>query len=240
MTNDILLRYSIRDALEFCRTHHIQIPPDLLDGLEAVGIAAKAIGDITAISAEYHDAITQAIISYFNGERRRQNANADFRKACTQAFGDGFDTGWQDGGGQLPTDPDANDWLNARTEEEFGHISVLFSQMKDLKGEEGFDYFAYATARADGYTKTLLAVYGMGKIMAAKNKMLTFAGPNGQPDNICQRNNGTCVRLMGQRHRASWWVAHDLLPYPGNANYDCGAWECRHRLEDDDGNKFTQ
>jgi hypothetical protein len=99
---------------------------------------------------------------------------------------------------------------------------------------------SYATARATGFSATLDSVYAQGKLRSRKNVMLTFAGPNGSPDNICQKNNGTCVRLMGKRHSAKYWLSRDLVPYPGNTNYDCGAWECRHGLQDDSGNWWTR
>lgn len=232
-----MLRSWLRTARDYCLHNGIEIPDDLARGIRAM----KSVGDIAAVSAEYNRAITLAIVDYATDRRRRENATQDFRRASATAFLDGFETGWIDGGGELPTDQDAIDWLIARQEQEYGFIGQLFQQIKDLRTDDpNFDYFAFATARADAYTATLQAVYNEGKLRAAKNKMLTFAGQDGSPDSICQSIGGTCVQLMGQRHRASWWIAHDLIPRPGNTNFDCGGWHCSHFLQDDDGNRFTQ
>ncbi len=233
---------ALRKALLYCLEKDIAIPLDLAVALADQDIkirAIKSVGDMGAISASYHDAITQAIIDYFTGDRRPQDAKGDFREACSSAFVDGFETGWVDGGSELPTDEDAGAWLAGRQDQEFGFISQLFVDMKELKKEEGFDYFSFATSRADGYVATLQSVYNEGKLRAAGNKMLTFTGTDGSADHICQSIGGTCVQLMGQRHRAAWWVSHDLVPHPANGNYDCGGWNCQHYLEDDEGNRFT-
>lgn len=230
-----MLRTALQRAAAWCAANGVSVPADLTAAL-------KVVGDMATISAQYHDAITQAVIDYFTGDRRIQDARGDYKHAVAQAFGDSFETGWLDGGGELPVDDDANEWLTARMEAEFGYVAILFQQMKELKKEDDkdFDYFAFATARADGYTATLRTVHAEGKVRAAGNKLLTFTGTDGSPDHICQSTNGTCVRLMGQRHRASWWVSRGLIPGPGNSNYDCGGWNCQHFLADNDGNKFTQ
>jgi hypothetical protein len=234
---DTQLVTSISNALAWCERQGIDIPLDIALKARQVG-AIKADGDITSISADYHSEITAALLTYFEGGSVTGPRNA-FRRAAVEALGDGFDIGYTDGGGELPIDGDALDWLNARIEQEMGFVSAVFEQLKALRKEEDFDALAWISERADGYTATLSDLYNQGKLYGAKNKMLTFDGEDGSPDNICQRNNGTCVRLKGKRHKASWWIAHDLIPYRGNPNFDCGAWECQHYLRDDDGNRFT-
>jgi hypothetical protein len=97
----------------------------------------------------------------------------------------------------------------------------------------------YATDRANGYAATLDGIYGQGKLRSRKNVILTFTGPNGSPDYACQKNNGTCVRLYGKRHSAKYIISRDLIPYPGNTNFTCGAWACEHFWQDDSGNRWT-
>jgi len=231
------LKSALQDAVAWLDNRGVDLPTDLDAALVAVGI--KTVGDLASTQAEYHDAITQAIIDYFTGDRRIQEARNDFKHAITNGLGDSFETGWLDSGQELPLDPEAVDWIAARQEQEYGFTDQLFVQARELKKDKEFDYFSWATERADGYTRTAKQVYDEGRIWAAKNKMLTFTGQDGSPDHICQSTGGTCVRLMGQRHRASWWVSHGLIPGPGNGNYDCGGWNCGHRLEDDEGNQFT-
>ena len=230
------LEQAIADGIAYLDWEGFEVPVDVRLRAHALG-AVKAAGDLASIYAAYHDAITGALTDYFEGGSMAGPKNA-FKRAAVENLGAAFDLGWSDGGGELPADGDALDWFNARIQQETGFIDQLFENAKALRKEEGADTFGWTNEHADQYTMTVSDIYNMGKMFASKNKMLTFTGEDGRPDNICQRTNGTCVKLKGQRHRASWWIAHDLVPYRGNPNYDCGAWECRHYLEDDDGNKF--
>lgn len=229
MTN---LTETLSIAFRYCDTNGIDVPSDLYVRAFHAG-ALKAGTDLSVISATYYNAVTEALITYLDGASVTGPRN-QFRRAAVEALGSAFDAGY----GSLP-EGDALAWLNTRIEQEMANISALFEQAKQLRKESDFDRSAWVSARADGYTRTLRDVNGMGKMFAAGNQMLTFDGEDGSMDNICQKNNGTCVRLKGQRHRASWWIAHDLVPYRGNPNYDCGAWECRHGLFDDNGNRVT-
>jgi hypothetical protein len=230
LTDDLLRILKV--AAEFALKRGAELSADVLKTL-----ALKAT-DMGAINAAYHDEITQALIAYFEGGSIAAPKNS-FKRATLTAFQDAFDLGYSDGGGELPVDAEANAWLEARTQEEFGNVDALFEQAKELRKDKEFDYPVWVAARADGYTATLSDIYNQGKLISAKDKMLTFEGDDGDANHICQSIGGTCVRLKGQRHRASWWRSHDLVPYRGNTNYDCGGWNCNHYLIDDDGNIFT-
>src|SRR5258706_5046637 len=231
------LHASITNAFKYLDEKSVEVPLDL--SLKALSLGVfKAASDLAAINATYHDAITQSLTQYFEGGSLTGPRN-QFRKGGNQAFQDSFMLGWQDGGGTLPLDDAALSWLGNRIQEEWTHIDGLFQQAKELRKEKDFDYFSWINDRADGYTGTLVSVYNQGKLRAKPNIMLTFGGADGDQNHICQSINGTCVKLMGKRHKASWWLAHDLVPYPGNPNYDCGAWRCRHKLSTDDGNPYT-
>jgi hypothetical protein len=227
----------IAAGLRYCDEHGVEVPPSLYLRAQRVG-AIKAAGDLAAIGAQYHDAITSALVTYMEGGSIVPSRNA-FRRAMVEALGGAFDLGWTDGGGELPASGDALEWLNARVEAEFGHIGTLFQQAKELRKDPEADWFKWVSDRADGYVRTTTDAYNMGKMYAAGNKMLTFDGPDGDKDNICQSTNGTCVQLKGQRHRASWWLARNLVPYRGNTSMDCGGWECEHFLRTDEGERFT-
>lgn len=227
------LTETITAAVRYCDANGIEIPLDLRLRAWRAG-ALKAGGSLDAIRAAYHDAITESLIDYFEGGSIVSSRNA-FKRATVEAFGGAWDAGWND---DPPTD-EALDWFNARVEQEFGHISVLFEQAKELRKDSGADWLTWTSARADGYTGTVDTIYNQARLFAAKDKMLTFDGKDGDANHVCQSINGTCVRLKGQRHRASWWIAHDLIPYPGNENFDCHCWNCSHFLRDDDGNRFT-
>lgn len=224
-------------AFAYCDANGIEIPLNLHARARNVG-AVKASSDMDGYRAQYHDTITEALTTYFEGGSVTGPRNR-FRVAATETFYDVFYLGWADGGQEPPIDEDALAWLDGRINQEYGFIDQLFAQIKELRKDKEFDFFAFVTAKADGYTRTLDIVYNQALLYAKQNQMLTFDGEDGDPDHICQSINGTCVRLKGQRHRASWWIARDLMPYPGNPNYDCGAWRCRHFLRDDAGNRVT-
>jgi hypothetical protein len=211
-------------------------------------IAIRAVGDYSGIRSQYVNDIREAMINYGLGYAGLAVSKGQFKRAMATAFVDGFETGWLSGAGGDTYEPASEDtqWLADRTNQELIYIDGLFQSLKDLIAETTDeepvtqqDILNFAQSHANGYGNTLDGVFAQGKVRGAKNKMLTFGGPNGSPDNICQRTGGTCVRLMGQRHRASWWKNHDLIPYPGNPNYDCGAYECKHRLKSDSGEIYA-
>jgi hypothetical protein len=174
-----------------------------------------------------------------------REAKSFLKQTMATSFVDSFETGFvETGGDPYEPEPEDSEWLATRLNQELAYIDGLFVTMKAMlkDAEEPLtisEIGQYAEGRADGYCATLDGVYAQGKLRGKKSVMLTFAGENGSPENICQKNGGTCVRLMGQRHRARWWIGHDFIPGPGNENYDCGGYNCRHFLQDDAGNRWT-
>jgi len=106
----------------------------------------------------------------------------------------------------------------------------MFIALKDLRGTVDPD--EEATRRADGYTDTLGAVYGEGKLRGDKNKMYTFVGDDGE------ESCATCQRLKGKRMKAKKIIADGMIPRPGNEHFDCKGYKCQHYWEDDDGNQL--
>ena len=166
------LKLALQQAIEYSRAQKIKIPADLYLRAFKVG-AIKASASIDQASAEYHDRITEALTTFFEGGSITAPKN-EFKRAMVDAFGSVFNQGWIDGGNQLPVEGEALDWFEARVNAEFGFIDMLFEEAKQLRKEEGFDFFAWVTARADSYTSTLFAIYNTAKLFASKNKILTW------------------------------------------------------------------
>jgi hypothetical protein len=205
----------------------------------AAAVVQLALGDYAPIRDEYRTRLYSEILDYLSADaNQRTKANAA-KRAATEAFTSAGDLGYQDGGGPGAMEPDDSDWLNSRLEAELANITALFSQLRETKKDPEFtrqEAFDIANARADGYAGTLDSVYNESKMRGAKNKMLTFGGQDGHaPDYPCPE----CRRLKGKRHRAKWWTSRGLVPYPGNTNFTCGSWQCKHFLFDDDGKVFT-
>jgi hypothetical protein len=232
----------LRKLYEQCRMNGTSVDP------RVAAVAIRAVGDYTGIRSQYVNDIQAAMIYYMLGEIGMAAAKGQFKRAMATAFVNGFETGYIDGAGGNVYEPEPEDtqWLASRTDQELGYIDTLFLSLKDIiKGateEEPVtqvDVLDIAEARATGFGLTLDGVYAQGKLRGKKNIMLTFDGPNGSSDNICQKNNGTCVRLMRKRHSAKYWISRDLVPYRGNVNYDCGCYECRHFLRSDAGERYA-
>lgn len=189
-------------------------------------------GDLASINAPYHDAITEALTTFFEGGSIAGPRNA-FKRATSAAFLDAFELGWAMGGGSLPIDEDALSWLDARLNQEFGYIDMLFQEAKELRKEDGFDSFTWSTARADGYTNTLREIFNVGNLRASKDKMVTFDGEDGAES--CD----TCQKLKGKRHKISWFVARNYVP-PFGTGLECHPGKrCQHYLVDDNGEQVT-
>lgn len=218
-------------AFGYCDENGIEIPLSLTLRARRLG-ALKATGDLSSINAVYHDAITASLTEYFEGAGIAGPRN-NFKRAMIQAFGDAFDLGWTEGGGELPIDDEAISWLEARLNAEAGFIDMLFQEAKELRKDKDFDFFSWVVARADGYTNTLKEIYNAAKLRAMDDRMVTFDGDDGKescPD---------CQRLKGQRHKISWFVKRNFVP-PFGTGLECHrGGHCQHGLMDDKGKWVT-
>lgn len=200
----------------------------------ARGVVGK---DYNAIRDGYANDIYGAVEDYLKGDQAITKFRNTFRKSILTYFDAAFFTGYLDAGGAVNemTDEDKA-WLIARQEQEIGFADALFQQLKSIRTEArdtGESPFEIAMKRSQGYTKTLDGVYAQGKMRGSSNVMLTLQGPDGKES--CT----TCQKLKGKRHSAKWWRDRDLIPYQGNANYECGCWICQHRLFTDDGKQYA-
>mgnify|MGYP001443575275 CR=1 FL=1 len=226
---------TLRSLYLQCRASGTPVDP------HTAAVAIRAVGDYASIRGAYYNGIFESVSNYLGGYMGIATARGEMKKACATAFLDAFETGWVDtqgAGATYEPEPEDSEWLATRMQQEFAFIDSTFQTMKAMKAdaEEPLtedEIVSYATARAVGYTASLDAVYGQGKLRSQKNKMLTLDGPDGQES--CR----TCQKYKGQRHRASWWISRDLVPAPGNENYECGGWQCQHILSDDSGNQWT-
>jgi hypothetical protein len=187
------------------------------------------------IKAEYSVTLYVAMADYLESGRPITSFRNSVRSAVTDAFTLAFYAGYADAGGSGELPDEAVDWLNGRIEQEIGFADGLFEELKSLRADESKtqdEKLSWAEARANGYTGTLNSIYSYGQTYGGENIMATFDGDDGNescPD---------CQRMKGQRHSLKWWREHDLIPRPGNPNYECGNWpgHCHHGLYDDEGN----
>lgn len=212
-----------------CRSKGIMVNPHV------AYIAIQSAGDYSTIRNGYLLDLENTIVSVLEGWETWTIGKGIIKQAMATAFLDSFETGWIETGGD-PYEPEADDseWLATRIDQELANIDSMFvdikAMMNDTEEPLTSDEIAqYAQARAQGYTVTLDSIYGQGKLRGKKSVMLTLDGPDGQ------KSCATCQRYKQQRHRARWWISHGLVPEPGNENYECGCWQCQHKLSDDKG-----
>ena len=227
------LKNSIRAALAYLNQYDIRLPDEMRYMLRAKGIVGKAASSLSEINAIYHDIITETLIDYFESGGSIVSPKKTIKSAMQDSFYDAFYAGWEAGGNKPPLTDEAKDWLVTRINQERGYIDMLMQNAKALRKEDDFNYFAWIEQRADGYTSSVVGVYNAGIMFAKNSKMLTWVlGPT---EEHCK----TCASLNGKRHRASWYLSRNYIPRQPGAAMNCGGYNCKCSLVDDNGVEVT-
>ena len=223
----------LRNLYTQCRQGGLRVDPHV------AAVAIRAVGDYSGVRAVYIIEITNAMVEYMRGYAGMVASRNTFKKAMVTAFADGFETGYMEtaGGDTYEPEREDTDYLALKMDAEMGYIDSLFFSLKEIVAGASIeepvtdeDIVSEADSRATMFARTLDGVYGQGKLRGKKNQMLTLAGTDGTIS--CS----TCRKYANKEiyHRAKWWVAHDLIPGPGSS-YECGGWQCFHRLQDKNG-----
>jgi len=180
----------------------------------------RAAGGFDGIRNTYWAIIYDAVYDYLTGDKPVTSFKNKMKKGMVEAFGATIDKGYEESGGELPLDDDTLAWLNEQVANESGYIDDLFSRLK--QEWDGIDPINEAFARADGYAKTLDAIYAEAKMRGAKNATAEFVGDDGAES--CE----DCQKMKGKKHKLSYIIANNLIPRPGNDNYKCKGYHCEH------------
>jgi hypothetical protein len=172
------------------------------------------------IRNNYWAIVYDAVHDYLDGDRPATSFKSAMKRGMLEAFTDAAELGYEEVGGELPMDDDTQDWLTDAQSAEIGHIDDLFLRLREEW--DGLDAIDEAFARADGYTKTLDGIFAQAKMRGAKNATAEFVGDDGE------KSCPDCQKLQGKRHRLSYIIENDLIPYPGNTNFECQGYECQH------------
>jgi hypothetical protein len=185
------------------------------------------------VRAAYGDAIYAAILEYLAAAGSSTQYKNRVKRAVVESFPEVFYLAYASGGGEV-VDPEDDQWLTAKINAEMAYVDLLFQSMKTVKdtAESADERRAEANARADGYLKTLDAVYAEGLLRGKKNRMLTMVGEDGAESCV------DCQRHKGKRYTARKWLRLGIPGVPGNG-WECGGWKCQHGLIDDEGVAFT-
>lgn len=190
------------------------------------------MSDYQKIRSDYRLAIFGIVKNYLEspGKDYRSAANK-MKKATTAAY---------IAAARAADKKAKNDWVKAKIALIFLFIAKLWEDLWQLKQEkeqfEPAQAEKIANQRADGYSAGLDGVFSESKVRRAGDLLLTFDGIDGKPPEWpCE----TCDGLKGQTHPARWWVENGLVPFPGNTNFVCGGWGCKHGLFDQNHKQFT-
>jgi hypothetical protein len=184
------------------------------------------------VRRDYKAAIYGLIWIFLTGSETAEEVRKKMEGVILAAFLLAYDIGLEDGGG---ANKDTK-WIKERIAKEFVFVSALVTELYMLRQSKVFDAMVVADTRSIGYTASLDGAYNQGKVTGAGDELLTFAGISGQPPEWpCKE----CSYWLGKTRPASFWVTHELVPgQPGNQNFSCLGFMCRHTLEDENGDIF--
>ena len=224
---------AVKTTLDYCRQNNIRLPEDITRDARQLGLipSARKAADYSSIRDRLYLAIFDAVDGFLSSNAHAGTYSRVMAVAVSQAYLETAEIAYVEGGGSLPLDDDTAAWVRGELDAQLGFVDSLFETLKALRKEGDFEAENEAVRRADGYCNSLDAFFNGVKLSGAGNIMLTFDGDDGKES--CT----DCQRYKGQRHRASWWIAHDAVP--PSRSFECGGYHCDHFLRDDDGNEFT-
>ena len=188
--------------------------------------------DYSKIRRDYKAAIYGLIWLFLTGSETPEETRKKMEGVLLAAFLLAYDLGLEDGGDAIAD----RTWIKERIAKELVFISALVTELYMLRQSKVFDAMAVADTRSTGYVASLDGVYNQGKVTGYGDELLTFDGIDGRPPEWpCPE----CLYWKGRTRPASFWITHDLVPYPGNQNYTCKTFKCQHGLFDANGKQFT-
>lgn len=230
----------IGTALQFFKRRNYKLPEEfsrsLVEAIKSGRIHSRALKqapEYQGIRDVFWSEVYNDVWVYLSTDASIVSSRNDFKKGIADAWVNAADSAYTDGGAELPLDEDTLSWVESEQSAQLGYADSFFQTLKDLKKEGDFDAIQEAYNAAERWASSLDGLYNSVKVRAAGNVMLTFDGDDGAES--CD----PCQTFKGQRHRASWWIAHNAVPPRGSALDCANGGKCEHRLYDDAGNEFT-
>jgi hypothetical protein len=211
----------------------VQAVPQVFGYLSADALEAIKAAGYDGIRTVMRGEIFGAVFGYLSGGGYVTTFKAQMTTAISKAYIEAAEVAYQDGGGELPLDPDTAAWARGQLDAQLGFVDDLFEGLRDLRKRGDFDAGAVAQARAEGYASALDGFANEAMMRGSKNIMLTWH--LGATEKHCK----TCASLDGKRHKISWFVDRNYIPRKPGADLECGGYRCDCTLTDDNGNEFT-
>ena len=183
--------------------------------LPATAQAKAFSGTATDFEARFADIVTRAIAGRIRRNQAENLLLGLLLSSGTHAFQDGLLMG-----GVVEMDEDDQQTVQNLVADAIDYLDPFLDTVFD--GSLSVDQ---AEGRASMWgTKTLSQFYASGRLSADANGYYIFTGDDGA------KSCPTCQRLKDQVHRFSDWDKHQLIPGVNTENYDCGGFNCHHKL----------
>ncbi len=243
---------AVQSALTWLKHRGTKVPADIIEALNPVpivpineaetakAIKAKQIPSRAMKAMEYQTirdslwaATYDAVYDFLNSNAHVATYARPMATAVSKAYIEAADAAYVEGGGSLPMDEDTTTWARSELDAQLNYVDSLFQTLKALRKEGDADSIHEAFAAAERWASALDGFFNAVKLAGAKNVMLTWS--LGGTEKHCK----DCLKLDGQRHRASWYSSRGYYPRkPGSAT-ECGGFHCDCSLSTDNGEEFT-
>jgi hypothetical protein len=199
----------------------IQIEPRIVEHLSGDALKIVKAAGYDGIRTVMHGAIFGSVFGYLETGGRVADFRERMATAVSKAYIETADLAYQEAGAELPLDDETAAWAREQLNAQLAYIDGLFEDLREVRRGE-YDAGTIANARADGYSRSLDSFFSEVKMRGSKNVTLEFTGSDGK------ENCATCKRLKGKRHKISYILDNDLVPYPGNQSFECQCYNCEH------------
>lgn len=221
----------IEYSLKYLLSRRYPITPE---EAKTIGKSLKQVaGNYATSRSDLWAAVYDAVWGFLSSNSHVGTFSRPMSTALVKAYIETSEIAYQDGGGELPLDEDTQSYAKSEIDSQLAYVDNLFSTLKALRKEGGYDPITEAFSAAGRWSNALDGFYSSIKLMASGNKMLTWN--LGSTERHCE----TCLSLDGQRHRASWYVSRNYIPRKPGSSTDCGGYHCDCKLTDDNGMEFT-
>lgn len=214
---------ALSDATQFCMTHGIEFPPDLIDGLESIGVNVKT-------QAYYESTLTRLVRTLYGGEIDE----LQFIQIMENLLEGQLNKAWMEGmaENELTEEDMTPEWqamLDGIIADEKSHIGDFAHEIisaSKLTGQPVDPYLARCSLWANRYEDTR----NQAKMATSEpgDKMEWRLGAT-------EQHCTTCASLNGIVATATEWQLSGFHPQsPPNFLLNCQGWKCDCSLEPTD------
>lgn len=182
---------------------------------------AWRVKDFDTVAGEFMARFGAISVGYVDGQTARRRAG-DLLRQQLRVYGRRAMVEGKKAAGVDEPDltPGETSWLMAW----LGQQSKYVSNYTERLGKRGQTTAELRQSLNAWVGKSLEAAYSAGLRFGGEDGMYEFGGRDGM------ESCSTCRRLKGQRHKYSVWYKARLRPRVDTDNFECGSWQCEHKL----------